>query len=48
MEGGGASSSSKLEPQSDMAYSGASRSTGDVIWRIADRFLEARKRGSES
>ena len=31
MDGGGASSSNILEPQSDMAYSGASRSTGEVI-----------------
>lgn len=45
---GGASSSSRVEPQRDIAYSGASRSTGVVMWRIVDRFLDAMNRGSES
>jgi hypothetical protein len=45
---GVASSKRTEEPQRLMVYAGASRSTGTVMWCRADRFLEARKRGSEN
>lgn len=45
---GGASSKRRVEPQIDMAYSGASRSTGDVTWRIVERFLDAMKSLSDN
>ena len=47
-EDGGASSRSTLEPQMFIAYAGASRSMGCVMWCRAEIFLDARNRGSES
>lgn len=48
MEGGGASSSRRVEPHLETAQIGASRSASPARERIEWRFLEARKLGEDS